>query len=98
MEPKRALFRRLPLLLLLLAASASAVAASGLRSIEAIERLVEAGAAGLALRVIAEEQPQLSDSPVAWQRWERLRLAILEAREDWPAVIARVAEYPPGLA
>ncbi|NIM27679.1 MAG: hypothetical protein GTO67_06165, partial [Gammaproteobacteria bacterium] len=45
-EPKRALFRRLPLLLLLLAASASAVAASGLRSIEAIERLVEAGAAG----------------------------------------------------
>ena len=46
------------------------------------------------MRVIDGEQPKFSASPVAWQRWEQRRLAILESLRDWSAVIDRIAEYP----
>jgi hypothetical protein len=63
-------------------------------SVDTVDRLRDAGAVSLALRLIDREQPGFSSHPVGWQRWERQRLAILEAREDWPAVVARVAGYP----
>jgi hypothetical protein len=63
-------------------------------AVDEIDRLLDAGATQLALRVIAEEQPEYATHPVAWQRWERRRLAILESRRAWPAVIERVAAYP----
>lgn len=63
-------------------------------SVEAVDRLRGAGAVSLALRLIDREQPAFSSHPVSWQRWERQRLAILESREDWPAIVARVADYP----
>ena len=66
-------------------------------SVDDIDRLRDAGAVSLALRVIDREQPAFATSPVGWQRWERRRLAILESREDWPAVVARIADYPSSL-
>jgi hypothetical protein len=66
-------------------------------SVEDIDRLREAGAVSLALRTIDQEQRAFSTSPVSWQRWERRRLTILESRQDWPAVIARIADYPSSL-
>jgi hypothetical protein len=83
--------------LLLIALGLPAGAASGESTLEDIDRLLEAGAVRLALHVIAKEQPEYSTRPVGWQRWERRRLALLESRADWPAVIARVADYPASL-
>jgi hypothetical protein len=96
-EDRRVPFLRFIFLLLLVAVCSPIGAAAGQPSVEAVDRLLRVGASGLALRVIGEEQPQFSRSPVAWQRWERLRLRILESRGDWSALIARVAEYPPAL-
>lgn len=66
-------------------------------SVDDIDRLIEAGAPVLALRVIEREQPDLSAHPVRWQRLERRRLAVLESRHDWAAIIDRVAAHPPSL-
>ena len=80
-------------LLLIAVASPAAAAAAG-TTLADIDRLRDAGADGLALRVIDGEQPAFSASPVTWQRWEQRRLAILESRQDWSAVIDRIGEYP----
>lgn len=83
------------ILLIIFALPAGASAAGG--ATDALERLLDAGAPQLALRFIDEEQPDYTQSVVAWQRWERRRLAILESRKDWRAVIERVDAYPPSL-
>jgi len=70
------------------------VGAAAGTAVEDVDRLRGAGAVALALRVIEQEQPEYSVRPVGWQRWERRRLAILESRGSWSAVISRVAEYP----
>ncbi len=64
---------------------------------EDVDRLRDAGAVSLALFFIDQEQPAFTTSPVSWQQWERRRLAILESRQDWPAVVARTADYPSSL-
>jgi hypothetical protein len=78
----------------LLALALPVAAAMASTAIDEIDRLLDAGATSLALRVIAEEQPKYTTSPVAWQRWERRRLAILESEQDWSALVQRVAGYP----
>ncbi len=83
--------------LLLIALDFPVVGAAANTTVEDIDRLLDAGAVALALRVFEQEQPKFSARPVSWQRWERRRLAILESREDWSAVIDRVAEYPSSL-
>jgi len=80
--------------LLLIAVGWPAAGAADQTTLADIDRLRHAGAVGLALRVIDGEQPKFSASPVAWQRWEQRRLAILESLRDWSAVIDRIAEYP----
>lgn len=82
--------------LLLLAAPAGAAPGDG--ALDDIDRLLEVGADTLALHVIDQDQPRFDARPVAWQRWELRRLAILESRGDWSAVIARIAGYPSRLA
>lgn len=67
-------------------------------TLDEIDRLVDAGAVSLALRVIDQEQPAYATSAVAWQRWERRRLAILESQQRWPAIVERVAGYDASLA
>ena len=80
--------------LLLIALGLPAAAAT---DVEDVDRLRDAGAESLALFFIDQEQPAFSTSPVGWQHWERRRLAILESRRDWPAVVARTTDYPPSL-
>ena len=83
-----------PVALLLIAVASPAAGGAAETTLADIDGLRGAGADGLALRVIAGEQPAFSASPVAWQRWEQRRLAILESRQDWSAVIDRIGEYP----
>lgn len=85
-----------PFFALLLTTLALSAAAAN-TTVEDVDRLRDAGAVSLALFVIDQEQPAFSDRPVSWQHWERRRLAILESRRDWPAVVARIADYPPSL-
>ncbi len=80
--------------LLLIAVGSPAAGAAAETTLADIDRLRAAGAHGLALRVIDGEQPAFAVSPVAWQRWEQRRLAVLEFRQDWSAVIERTGEYP----
>lgn len=80
--------------LLLIALGSPLAGAASKTTVEDIDRLLDAGAVLLALRVIEQEQPKFSTNPVPWQHWERRRLAILESREDWSAVIGRIAKYP----
>ncbi len=87
-------FFPVPFFLLLIALGSPVAGAASETTVGDIDRLLDAGAPGLALRVIERDQPKFSASPVAWQRWERRRLAILESRQDWSAVIHRIAEYP----
>ena len=82
---------------LLIAFGLPLAATAGEGALEDIDRLLDAGAVTLALRVIEQDQPKYSESSVRWQRWEHRRLAILELRGDWAAVTRRVAEYPPSL-
>ncbi len=79
---------------LLLVLAAPLVAASAANRVDEVDLLLNAGAVSLALGVIEQEQPAYAASPVGWQRWERRRLEILEAQQDWPALIARVDDYP----
>lgn len=83
-----------PVALLLIAVALPAAGAAAETTLAEIDGLRDAGADGLALRVIDGEQPAFSASPVAWQRWEQRRLAILESRQDWSAVIDRIGGYP----
>ncbi len=80
--------------LFLVAVGSPAAGAAAETTLADVDRLRDAGAVRLALRVIDREQPKFSASPVAWQRWEQRRLAILESLRDWSAVIDRIAEYP----
>ena len=87
--------RSVPFIALLLIALGLPAAAA--TDVEDVDRLRDAGAVSLALFFIDQEQPAFSTSPVSWQHWERRRLAILESRQDWPAVVARTAHYPSSL-
>jgi hypothetical protein len=80
--------------LLLLAMGSPVAGAAAETTLADIDGLRAAGAQGLALRLIDGEQPAFAVSPVAWQRWEQRRLAILESRQDWSAVIQRTGKYP----
>ncbi len=87
-------FSFFPVALLLIAVGSPAAVGAAETTLADIDRLRDVGAESLALRVIDGEQPAFSASPVAWQRWEQRRLAILESRQDWSAVIDRIGEYP----
>jgi len=82
-----------PFFVLLIALGAPAFAAAE-TSVADLDRLLDAGATSLALRVIEQEGPPFTASPVRWQRWERRRLAILGILQDWPAIVEHVAAYP----
>lgn len=59
-----------------------------------ISRLAQAGARGLALSVMDERQPSLTEDVVNWIRWERARFGIMQAQGDWDGIIARAARLP----
>ncbi len=59
---------------------------------EAVE-LARAGVPMLALTLFDQHQPG-PDEPEAWMRWERERIALLQAADRHEAVVERVAEAP----
>jgi len=63
-------------------------------AIAEVERLVRAGAPDLALAHLGLAQPAPKDDPPAWAAWEQVRLDILLAQHDWPALVARRAAMP----
>ena len=86
MFPARLLPAALLLALLVPPTARSADAAE----IDEVDRLMAAGAPRLALRVVDAEQPELAERPVAWQDYERRRLA------DRPAFAGCFAGASPG--
>lgn len=65
--------------------------------LQEVSKLAEAGAPGLALRLMDQTQPALRSEPEHWTVWEEQRLKILMEHEDWDTVAARVAEHPTDL-
>ncbi|MDX1252514.1 MAG: hypothetical protein IDH49_09775 [Gammaproteobacteria bacterium] len=63
-------------------------------SLDDIAELARQGAPDVALRFVDSHQPASADQPAEWARWERVRIAILQERKDWQAVVRRVAGFP----
>jgi hypothetical protein len=78
----------------LLAAGACALLCGPARAadLEVAERLVSAGAPGLALAELSDQPPE-AGSP-EWARWSRLRLRALEQQGRWRRVIELVDDTP----
>lgn len=80
------------LALALLASPPMAVAAAD--GIDEIRAMVRAGAPALALSLLDEAQPAVSEDPAAWTRWERERIAILGRTGAWRRALERLARTP----
>ena len=93
----RTRFLRLWLLLALCFGVAQQGLANEPPSLNEIAQLSRGGASELALRLLAQGEPELARQPTEWMRWERLRLRIMEQREDWQGMVARLETLPPGL-
>ncbi|MDX1593742.1 MAG: hypothetical protein R3298_05795 [Gammaproteobacteria bacterium] len=57
-------------------------------------KLREIGAPRLALAVVEAEQPDFREDRAGWLAWERTRLDLLLQLGDWPAIEARIGDYP----
>ena len=77
--------------LLLLPVSAQAV------ELADITRLAKGGASQLALSLISEHQPDYQSSAASWQRWERVRVRIMQEHDRWAELAEHLAGYPAGL-
>lgn len=63
-------------------------------SLEEIQRYADTGAIKLALKIMDREQPALEKQPEQWMAWERQRISLYEARQDWAALAGRLAKLP----
>jgi hypothetical protein len=63
-------------------------------TLDQISHLSEAGAPHLAIKLLDQGQPPYAKKPVVWLKWERERIHIDQAAENWRAVIARVRRLP----
>lgn len=60
-----------------------------------VERLARAGTPDLALARVDALQPLPEVDTEAWAAWQRLRLDILQTRNDWKALVTATAALPP---
>ncbi len=67
------------------------------RSLDSIVELGNAGAPGLALRLLDAGQPGADGDLTAWFEWERARIALLVRWEQGDRALERLAQAPPGL-
>lgn len=74
--------------------AAAAPAGANDPTLAEVTELADSGAAQLALRVLDRGQPKAAEAAAEWQRWERLRVRVLETLEDWEAIARRLAEPP----
>jgi len=77
----------------LLAASSISWASTERLDLERIEALVKGGAPGLALAMLARDEPA-SDEMEAWIPWERQRIAIYKSQQNWDAITLRARHLP----
>ncbi len=75
------------------------LAAAPLRAetLEQIQRLADAGAPGLALQMLQQQQPALADNAEGWMQWERARVQILAAGGNWAGMAQHLQQLPPEL-
>ncbi len=59
--------------------------------------LARAGAPGLALALLEQQQPDYSEAPQAWLRWHRLRVKVLEQSAAWDEILKTGPELPAGI-
>lgn len=80
-------------LLLAVLAVPAAGAAQGGDQLARIQRLADAGATELALKLLDEGQAQVAD-PAQWARWERARVEFLVQAERWRELLSRTDALP----
>jgi hypothetical protein len=78
-----------------LAASAPAVPVES-DALARVQALVKGGATQLALTLIDQNQPDISETD-AWIQWEKQRYALLRAQHQWSKLAERVLDLPEGL-
>jgi len=61
-----------------------------------VQALIKGGASQLALKLIDESQPDISDTE-NWIHWEKQRYALLRAQRQWPKLVERALNLPEGL-
>lgn len=59
-----------------------------------ISRLAKGGASQLALSLISQHQPAYEDHASQWQRWERVRVRIMQEHGRWAELAAHIDAYP----
>lgn len=75
------------------------VSASGFADpINDIQQLAAAGAVNLALRALDEEQAKAGGNVSLWEKFERQRIAMYRARQDWQQIDQRLASLPKTVA
>ncbi|MDE2195801.1 MAG: hypothetical protein KGJ56_01230 [Gammaproteobacteria bacterium] len=62
-----------------------------------ISTMAAAGAPGLALKLVARDQPAFAQDAVGWMSWERQRIYLYQSSKAWGDIIARVQHLPAGL-
>jgi hypothetical protein len=62
-----------------------------------ISRLAKGGASQLALSLMAEHQPGYEGNATQWQRWERVRVRIMQEHGRWAELAEHIGAYPAGL-
>ncbi len=62
-----------------------------------ITRLAKGGASQLALSLISEHQPDYQNSAAKWQRWERVRVRIMQQHGRWAELAEHLGGYPDNL-
>lgn len=82
-----------PLAALLVAVASGHSGPGRAADLDTARRLVDGGAPGMALKLLAQEPPE-PEQKEAWGRWSRLRLRALEQKGGWRRVIELVAETP----
>ena len=73
---------------LLLAASAAFAATEHDETLTRVRALTRGGATQLALKLIDQNQPDISE-PESWIAWERERYALYRQQRDWAGLVAR---------
>ena len=76
------------------AASTTPPADSNLITLQTVSAMASAGAPGLALKLMDQDQPDFAVDAVGWMSWERERLYIYQTGGDWHAVIDRAEHLP----
>lgn len=59
--------------------------------------LARAGAPGLALSLLEEQQPSYDEQPDKWMQWQRLRIRVLEETKQWTRMETSLSDLPPEL-